>query len=291
MRLLLVPLAVLTCAVTPSCMKVRPEITRRYSTQTPVSVPNGIEAQLAVFAMDVSQASARTTLLNLAERGQASLIGQLGAKAKNSSELLASLGKPIKAPAKPDGNVDCTVVQRRVILSVENTSTGPADRISNARITLDNLSGDAEFQEWTQFATKYETVDLGTLKFNQSREFDLDLTVAPSTPAQQLGKAEATSKSVNALEENMKLSQRYVPVTGSLSPQRAVLIQQGVPGIDLTGNLAVDLTVKVKPNSAATTDTFDFESIFDDAGAPKATATISITRRTSRYVPRPASDI
>ncbi len=80
-------------------------------------------------------------------------------------------------------------------------------------------------------------------------------------------------------------------MTGALSPQKAELIEQGAPGLDLTGNLAVDLTVRVGPAGGASTDTFRFDSLFDNAGAPKPAAQVNITRQTSRYVPRPARDI
>src|SRR5215470_7510804 len=125
MRCLLATMVVLVCVAISSCVKVRPQVTRRYNSQTSVIVPSGIEARLEVFAMDVPQESARATLLNLSDRGQASLINELGAKTKDSSELLAALGKPIKAPHNPEREVDRTLVQRRVILSIENTSPGP----------------------------------------------------------------------------------------------------------------------------------------------------------------------
>ena len=56
-----------------------PRLTRRYRLQTQSTAePGTIEAALSAFAMPVPAASAKATLTGLSERGQASLIRELG---------------------------------------------------------------------------------------------------------------------------------------------------------------------------------------------------------------------
>jgi hypothetical protein len=271
------PMLLVSCA--------SPRLTRRYASQVAVQVPAGaIEARLAAFSMEAPGASAKTTILNLSERGQASLVEQLGAKTKDAADLLAKLGAPLPGAKAPGREVDRTVFQRRVVFSIDNLSPGPADRISTARIRLE-LAPPAHFKEWTQFATKYETADLGSLKFTQNRELDLNAALPAHAPLT----ASAAAKGSNQLEEDVKLAQRYISVTGALAPGAAELIQQGAPGIDVAGNLAVDFTIEV--DSKSDTDTFSFASLFDDAGNLKPADQVRINRQTARYVPGPAADI
>ena len=275
-----IPTLCATICATVFCACVRPVITKRYRTQVQVQVPNNaIEARLTAFSLDVPVVSAHTTLLNLGERGQASLIQELGKKSKDAGELLEKLGAPIRAPRDPGQAVDHTVFERRVVFSIDNLSPGPADRITQARIRLAMLTPTAKFKNWTQFATKYETADLGSLKFTQNRELNFDLTMSPT----KIAKAEAQGKASNALEEDLKLIQRYVSVTGALAPDGAQIVQQGSPGTDVVGNVAVDFTIEI--HSSDHTDTFSFEHLFDGTGKPKPADAVVFTRQTVKFVP------
>ena len=158
-------------ALLSSC--VRPVVTRRYRIQTPIANAP-IAVRFTAFCLDVPVAFARTTLLNLADRGQASLIQELGEKSTDARELLGNLGSPIVFSQDPGGVIDHTRFERRVVFSIDDQSPGPADRITQARIRL-TIPALAKFNSWTQFATKYETADLGSLKFTQNREIDLNV--------------------------------------------------------------------------------------------------------------------
>jgi hypothetical protein len=243
--------------------------------------------RLTAFCLDVPVASAQTTLLNLADRGQASLIRQLGAKSADAGELLANLGSPILFSQDPGGIVDLTVFERRVVFSIDDQLTGPADRITQARIRLTIMNppqaqpppaqpAKALFKNWTQFATKYEKADLGSLKFTQTRE--IGLNVSGGTIIQAGSQATAS----NALEENLQLTQRYVSFTGTLTPEAAELVQGGSPGIDVIGNVVVDFTIQF--DASTQTDTFGFKPLFDATGKPKPPDEVVFTRRTVTYV-------
>ena len=273
----------------------RPVVTRRYRIQT--QVPNAsIAVRLTAFCLGVPVASAQTTLMNLADRGQASLIRELGAKSGDAGDLLANLGSPIVFSEDPGGIVDHTVFERRVVFSIDDQLPGPADRITQARIRLTIMNpppaqpvpaqpteaqpAKAEFKNWTQFATKYEKADLGSLKFTQTRE--IGVNVSGGTIVQAGSQATAS----NALEENLQLMQRYISVTGTLTPDAAELIQEGSPGTDVTGNIVVDLTIQI--DASFHTDTFNFKPLFDGTGKPKPPDEIVFTRHTVTYVPRDA---
>jgi hypothetical protein len=240
--------------------------------------------RLTAFCLDVPIVSTRTTLLNLADRGQASLIEEYGRKSTNTRELLRNLGTPIIFAQDAGRVVDHTVFARRVVFSIDHQSSGPADRVTEARIVLALPGDSAKFENWTQFATKYETADLGSLKFTQNREIDVSVSGGPAVATVQ-----PQAKTSNALEENLKLTQRYVSVTGALAPKSAEIIQQGSLGIDVTGNIAVDFTIRLE--SSDETDTFDFEPLFDSAGKPSAPDAIVFTRRTAKFVSNVSSDI
>ncbi len=257
-----------------SCL--RPPITRRYQKQTHTMAPVGeIEAALGAFSLPIPAVTAKTTLLSLSERGQASLIRELGNQSDSSDSLLTALGSSIGQDSKPDRDIDLTHWSRRVVFSLENRSEGPADRMSAARIRLDQLTGGASFESWTQFATKYDSVDLGTLRLTEHRELGAEAGAPGAVKAGLSGRVSQDR------EENLKLSQRYVSLTGSLSPDAAELIEQGAPGLDLTGNVAVDLTLKA--DTTKQTDVFRFGSLWDDKRQPKKPGDIQIFRQAVHF--------
>jgi hypothetical protein len=240
--------------------------------------------RLTAFCLDVPVVSTRTTLLNLADRGQASLIEEYGKKSTNARELLGNLEAPIIFARDSGHIVDHTVFARRVVFSIDHQSSGPADRITEARIALTLPTASAKFENWTQFATKYETADLGSLKFTQNREIDVNASGGPT-----VANVGAQAKSSNTLEENLKLTQRYVFVTGGLAPKSAEIVQQGSPGIDVTGNIAVDFTIQIESTNQLYT--FEFEPLFDRAGQPTPPDAIVLTRQTEKFASDASSDI
>ncbi|MCH7519770.1 MAG: hypothetical protein IH964_12195 [Candidatus Dadabacteria bacterium] len=228
------------------CMP-QPKLTRRYNSDL-VNIPNHPQAvnrgaNLTVFSMDKPSSSSDTKLTNLSDHGQAALIEALKQTTDNNTKkLLAALGTPIKPPRNNTGDIVTNVFERRLIFSIENLTLRPADRIQWVKVVLELPKGDANFKKWDKFASSYEKVDLGKLTFTQGNEFGLEVGIPLPAGIQAGGSA----KIKRDLEEELSLKQRYVAFTGTLTPKRASFIQQGVVGIDLTGNSAVDLTLEVK---------------------------------------------
>jgi hypothetical protein len=81
----------------------------------------------------------------------------------------------------------------------------------------------------------------------------------------------------------LNLSYRFVETTGTLTEREARLIQQGAFGIDLTGNVVLDVTLDVgtKPSE---TDVFLF-NLVDDANQPRPPADVKFQRQVVRFVP------
>src|SRR5262252_1271091 len=137
-----------------------PKITRRYETRQLTTATNPTYGpSLTAFATDVPVATPQTTLVRLSDGGQAALIRELGAKATDADDLIRLLGTPILGPKVPQSTVDLTVFERRVVLSVENHSTKPGDRLNRVVMILKpSLPG--EFGSWNQFVTRYQTINL-----------------------------------------------------------------------------------------------------------------------------------
>jgi hypothetical protein len=247
------------------------QYTLRYKTTPTIVDPDpdaNKTAKVSAFVLDVPEGASGKTLSDLPERAQAAAIKAIGASPRTSTkDLLAAIGSPIGKKQKKTGDEDQSVFKKRIVLAlVSLTTTAPADRFTFAKLSLvfpELPETQAKFVSWDKFATQYQTVDLGSLSYTQNRELDLKLTAQAPHGAG----GEVDSKTANALQEQAKLSQRYTTITGSLTPNEADLIQQGAPGIDLAGNISVDMTIKVPANKDAYTIT-DFGELFAEGGKP-----------------------
>jgi hypothetical protein len=262
-----------------------PKITRRYSSAkfSLDEVPSR-DVTISLFSTEVPVASAQTTILNFSERAQASLIRELSAKVKDAPSLLKALASPVTKPKPQQRMIDRTVVERRVIMSIDNRSLQPSTRIHKAAMILSLASANADFKTWSQFATKYQTINLGSVKFNQTNEFGLGVKAAPPQ-LPELAEITGSATATRTLEESLNINQRFVEATGVLTAKEARLIQEGAFGIDLAGNMVVDITVSVgSSHDHQYTDIFTFDRLFDDAGRPNAPELIEVDRQTVIFV-------
>ena len=276
---------VLTVAVMMSTSCTSPQITRRYASAIlPEELTGSDVVDLSLFSMNVPVASTQTTLISLGERAQAALIKELSAKVKDAPSLLHALASPIAKPVSQQAILDRTVVERRVVISIENRAFSPATRIQKASTIL-SLPKEtaADFTSWSQFATKYQTVNLGSVKFTQGSEFSLGVKAAlPQIPASP--EVTGSAKATRSLEESLNFNQRFVEATGVLTPKEARLVQEGAFGIDLTGNIIVDLTVSIGSADNKSEDIFTFTKLFDGSGKPNSPGAIEMDRQKVIFV-------
>lgn len=224
-----------------------PDPTRRFagydSVRHPPSAPPLVS--LTVFAIPVPGGEGPRGILNLTERGQAALVSAIAAKPDGAQPLAEALALPFAPAAGPSRVVDRSVVNRRVVISVENLSEEPGDRVSRARVRI-RLPYDSDmspvFRGWNRVENQYQNIDLGKLTSTQksttSAELGLTLPVGPASAAPSI-----SSGSENSLQEEVTIRQRFASLVGTLTPKEATLIQEGYTGVDLTGNVHADFEI------------------------------------------------
>lgn len=272
-----IALLALLCLI--SCSP-KPELTKRYAS---FRQDTGTSSLISVsgFSTSATQSTAKTTLSNLSDRGQAALVEALAAKAKDGDALIALLGKEIAAKKKDTNFPDHTVFTRRVVLSVQNESKLPPDRLTKVRLVLRFNKGDSlepKFKSWDTFVTKYETIDIGTLSFTQTREMGADIGFAPP-PISSIG---INYNATNTLAENIALKRRYVTSSGILRSDEAEIILEGAIGIDLSGNVAVDMVVDVCDHEN-TQELYYFTKLFKEDGSANTPSMIEFATKTATY--------
>lgn len=230
-----------------------PELTRRYASATWVQAPaSGPLVEVNAFSISPPGAAKTATLLSLSERGQSMLIKSLAEKSKNASALMETLGGSIGKTGKPGLIIDRTEIKRRIVLSSSRLGAArqlPGDRIQSLSCTFDNLSNEATFKSWDKFSTTHETVDLGKITLAQTSGANLAVN---ATSAEDSGDPVARGFDVSrsrTLTEEVSLRQRYVVLSGILAPHTASVMQEGVVGIDLSGNAFIDITFDLADKS------------------------------------------
>jgi len=244
----------------------KPELIKRYNSVEVTKSQNNNEARLGVFAFEPSDATTQPNIFNLGERAQAELVRSVRETDKdskgNTQALLAIMGFPIVKPKEVSATIDRTRLKRRIVVSIENTSSGPADRLAAATIIIKSLTGGAKFLSWDKFVSQYQNIDLGTLKFTRTNEFALNVKASPPIANASI---EGTAKSTMGVEENLAVKERVVSFTGSLNYQEARLFQEGAVGIDLTGNVVVDIEVEV-PHTPGLSRVMTLSNLYDGTG-------------------------
>ncbi len=257
-------------AVISGC--TQPELTRRYAQMRPdrqIKTDSGL-VEISAFVTGVPPGSGRHGIAYLDGRAQAELIKALDRQSTTPRQLLQLLATAFTPAPRPQPEIDRTIYSRRLILSLttqDATVDGslerlhPADRLEQVTIRLEMQTEGAEFRSWNRFATQYETVDLGSIKLVQGEDLGAGVSAAPaSVPIT----ASLDYEIGRTLTEELSLRQRYVVLSGALAPGVATLYQEGVTGINLVGNTAIDFTIKA-PESRI--ETFRFGPLSKD-GVP-----------------------
>lgn len=215
----------------------------------------------SVFSLSVPPPPPSRDLFSLAGEGQAAFIQAMAAqlKEREGAVLPQALASAIQQERLPTMR-DLGLVKRRVVFSVENRSTSPADRLVAVRLRLRPDQDSVRFLNWDKLATVHEVIDLGSLTFGQTVTAGAELGAALGALTPNL-----STSGQSTLQEQIPLRQRVVPVSGTLMDREAILIQQGGPGQDLTGNVIVDLEMQL-PTRPSQTITFVTSPGESDAG-------------------------
>ncbi len=229
-------------ALSAACAST-PELTRRYAEIRPAEASDQVRANVSVFSLRVPSAGSHS-MFDLGSGGQTAFINVARDRTTSLTDFAEALGTRI--PGTPTGpGIDATRLRRRVVFSLSPAGLGPADRIDRLLVTITltsptyNSAPAWRVTSWDRFATRYETIDLGDISLSQRRELGASLGDLPvGSAGAEIG---ASTKHSRNLEEELELRQRYVAATGTLSDHSASIYQEGVVGIDLTGNSSIDV--------------------------------------------------
>jgi hypothetical protein len=238
----------LLAAITLASCIGAPKITRRYGSRTfnpgLPAIPDVTAPTVNVFVLDVPRETAQTTLRDLSAEAQAALIQEMGRLSKSPQELVQNLARPLRASTSPGGLIDETRRRKRLVFSVTNNSRLPGTRIQRIDMGLKQVYG-AQLTSWNMFATEFGTIDLGSVNAEQNRSLSASASADPRGPL--FGTQNLSAATSGKLSEAILLRERYIKSSGILQANSARIIQQGVPGIDLAGNLTVDLDFRINP--------------------------------------------
>lgn len=272
---------IISCILFSQGCSPQAELIKRYkSYQNESAPPNSPLIKVTLFSLSVKEEQAIKNITGLQDRGQAQLIKTLDTKTKDLKTFIAALGTPIKGESKEAPIVDKTIINRRLVFSLENASEHPADRITYAKFSLKiDPVNMGTFLNWDKFASKYETIDLGKMTFSKKQSFEGEISLAPPLLQPTVTGLNLKGSSERNLEEVLQLKERYVTSTGSLKKDEAVVLQEGALGIDLTGNLLIDIQIKTLPKNVEYS-ILTFQKLFKDDGTPNSPKEIGIREQT-----------
>lgn len=257
-----------------------PQITRRYASHAFVR-DTSPSVSITVFALPIPEPTPdETGLTDLSPQAQAEMVKVMAERTKDggAQDVVQALAIPIEGASSAPTLRNLTRRSRRLVFSLDNQSWGPANRISEARIYIRPRNG-TRFVSWNRIENQYEKVEVGKLSLSQGRnvsaEVGLTLPILDAAPKLS-GGAEST------LTEDVVLSQQRAVLVGALTPDSAMLLQQGGAGIDLTGNVTADFEFVVP---AADEDTTVFIPVLSevDTDSTKCKQRPAFARQTFYY--------
>ena len=226
-----------------------------------------IKARVSVSAYTIESKKKQTvpkTVFDLSPKGQAALISVLSEKDTSSTKFLEALQQPLSSKKKNVPQIlDYSKFEKRIIISVRNNGIMPADRITKINISLD-FGDKAKILSCNNLVTDYRDIDLAKLNYStsQSAELNGNTSISDTSESTDLSKADSdisnntTSNSgygVNAkltanrsFSEEVLLKQRVVALNAAIYDNKLSLYQDGISGIDLTGNIIADVIFGVE---------------------------------------------
>lgn len=281
-------LAVLTAltACAPTRPEPEPELLRRYDAYRSADTTGLVD--VTAFSAPLPIAPGAPTLTEISRSAQAAYIRSLAERTTTVAELQAALAVPVGVPGPAPGPVDRTRFRRRLVLSVERVTpwgTGvpglaPGSRIAWLRVAL-GVDSSARFTSWDRFVTRYDTVEVGTMELRQASEATGEAALAPLLEAVAGTGLEAARTA--RLDESLPVSERHAS-NGVLRPDSMILVQEGAPGADLTGNAVVEIELRAVPGPPSTVHRF--ADLFDGGGRPRPADSVTLV---ARELIRPAS--
>jgi hypothetical protein len=269
-------------------------LTRRYSSMEIHRNNDTIKKYIAVDAYSIEkepETQKPKTIFDLLPQGQQALINEISKKESSSNALITAITSNLTQQTKNLTNVyDYSKCNKRIIVSIRNKGHSPADRIPKINVTLD-LGSKVRILSCNKLTTEYQTLDLGKLNFKTTLNSEIsgNISADVGTEAAITGQDASlkTSGKSNtgvtgkmsanrSFEEEVYLKQRMVVLNAAINNNILTLYQEGISGIDLTGNILADITIGF--NDLKVFQTFTFNNLTKD-GIPSEPDKVSINEK------------
>ena len=270
LSLLTIPCIILLVSCYPKA-----ELTKRYKSfilsENDSIIKKYIEVNAYLIEKDKVEKPKPKTIFDLSPQGQAALIREISYKETGTDKLLAALKNNLSSKTtNSDDIIDDSQFERRIVLSIKNTSHIPADRIQRITITL-FIDTIVQMKSCDKLTTAYQTLDLG--KTNYTSTQNAEITGNASIGAGRTGSTVSNNDTIHTTSnsgagfsgklsathtysEEVLLKQRIVALNSSLTDNTLSFYQESIAGIDLTGNTLIDITFRIKDVESAITYAF-----------------------------------
>lgn len=298
----------LACVLLLSSCNFSGKLTRRYK-KIAYSHNNSFisdNVEVNAFVLDKDKATpASKSIFDLSPKAQAALIAEVSKKEAATDPFIAGLVKSLLAKTNTASEViDYSQFDRKIVVSVRNTGHQPADRIAKINVGIDlGSTAKVKLASCSRLSTEYQNLDLGKLNYSntQSGELGAKITggvnseagieaggvtanVKPNLSGEINGKLNAS----RSFSEEVLLKQRMVALNASISENKLSLYEEGVSGIDLTGNIIADVTLGVE--DLAVDKVFSFGDLLKADNSLNDAAALKVNEKLIIY-PNLTSDV
>jgi hypothetical protein len=253
----------LSLAILMSSCSFSGRLTKRYKSIDIIADDTFILKNIGVNAYVIekeSDAPKSKNIFDLSPKAQAALITELGKKESTTDKFLLGLTNNLSSKSNSSTEIiDYSQFEKRIVISVRNKSHMPADRISKINVSLD-IDSEVKMLSCNKLTTEYQTLDLGKLNYSNTQNAELTgnasieagseaTATGDKTTGKVIGKTGAglTGKisASRSFSEEVLLKQRMVVLNAAISQNKLSLYQDGVSGLDLTGNILADVTLGI----------------------------------------------
>lgn len=239
-------------------------LTKRYKSLKIINNNQVIKDSIAVGAFFLEKKKTSTkpkSVFDLSPKGQRALINKISEKEKASNDLIKKLQSTLSSKAKKTSDIiDNTIIEKQIVISISNKSHSPANRISKINVTLD-LGNDVKILSCDKIVTSYDTLNLGKLNYSNTNDASLNGNISTSLGTEKLSTSDngsntktksngagltGTVSASQTFSEEVVLRQRRVALNASINDNKLSLYQDGIVGIDLTGNIIANIVFEIK---------------------------------------------
>ncbi len=263
-KLFLVTLSI--AIVLASCCVAKSTLTKRYKSIKLIENNDTIGKYVKVSAYLIEKEKVDEqkpkTIFDLSPQAQSSIIKEISKKETGTSKFIAVLTdslsfKPIK---KTDDIINDYQIERRIVISVINKSHIPADRISRIKITLAFDKKNLKILSCDKLITAYQTLDIGKTNYTSTKNAEIvgNASIGAGTKSinvlsnqDTIGASAETNagfsgklSSTRSYSEEVLLKQRIISLNTELDKNKLSFYQEGISGIDLTGNILADVKLE-----------------------------------------------